>query len=106
MSTETKRGMKKKKKKKIEMYEHRNKERDERLEIEEMDKKIPGWKATSCSLGKTNKLQLRKTKHLKFEEDGLFDEEDWNNKKLEGFCGNLNKSVIPIGNEYLFLYFF
>jgi hypothetical protein len=25
-----------------------------------MEKEIPGWKATSCSLGKTNELQLRK----------------------------------------------
>jgi hypothetical protein len=86
------------------MYEHRNRERDEkkkdeRLEIEEMEKKIPGWKATRCSLGKTNELQLRKTKHLKFEEDGLFDEEGWNIERLECFCGNLNELVIPTGKE-------
>jgi hypothetical protein len=63
------------------MYEHRNTERDEkkkkdeRLEIEEMEKKILGCKETSCSLEKTNELQLRKTKRLKFEKDGMFDEE-------------------------------
>jgi hypothetical protein len=64
-----------------------------------MEKKIPSWKAMSCSLGKTNELQLRKTKRLKFEEDGLFDEEGWNIERLEGFCGNLNKSVIFTENE-------
>ena len=42
---------------------------------DKMVKKIPGWKGTSCSLGKTNELQLKKMKHLKFEEDGRFDEE-------------------------------
>jgi hypothetical protein len=41
-----------------------------------MEKEIPGWKARSCSLGKKNKLQLRKMKRLKFEEDRPFDEED------------------------------
>jgi hypothetical protein len=77
MSTEIEREMRKKKRKeKMEINEQQNKDRDERLEIEEMEKEIPGWKATSCSLGKMNKLQLRKMKSLKFEEDGLFDEED------------------------------
>jgi hypothetical protein len=60
----------------MEINEQRNKERDERLEIEEMEKEIHGWKATNCNLGKMNKLQLRKMKRLKFEEDRLFDEED------------------------------
>ena len=54
MSTETERGVKPKKKIR-----------------DKMEKKIPSWKATSCNLGKTNKLQLRKIKRLKFEEDGL-----------------------------------
>jgi hypothetical protein len=43
-----------------------------------------------------DELQLRKTKLLKFEEDGLFDEKrHWNSERLEGFCGNLNELVIP-----------
>jgi hypothetical protein len=61
----------KKKKEKDGDQKQRIKERDDRLEIEEMEKEIPGWNARSCSLGKMNKLQLRKMKRLKFGEDRL-----------------------------------
>jgi hypothetical protein len=48
---------------------------------------------------KMNELQLR-TKRLKFEEDGLFEEEEARILRgLRVFYGNLNESIISNGKE-------
>jgi hypothetical protein len=51
--------------------------------------------------GEDEQVAVEEDKRLKFEEDGLFEEEE----RLKGFCGNLNESIILVKMNSYFSHF-